>query len=402
MTELRYRLNTIREDMSTIINNPNREEIEKDEKFVYKGWLNNGKTYHIIKYNKAKLNEEHILDNTLNFTRGLCRSIIFSNNKINVFSPPRSISLDSFENCFASNECLAEEFIEGTMINVFYDYDIEKWNIATKTSVGGDIKYFLEQPTFNKMFTEVCEYLQLDLNSLNREYIYSFVMQHPHNRFVLPIKEMRLYLIAVYKIDNLDVIEVPPDQYLMLNIDLNKFWYPYKFTFVSFQALKDHYGTMNADITYAGIVIRHNSGVRTKIRNPSYTYIKFLRGNNTKLQYQYLALRKSNRVKEYLLYYPEAKKLFTQFRTQLHDLTDTLYSNYVNCYIKKEKPLREYPAQFRSHMYNLHKQYLAIKQENGYIHRYSVISYINSLEPAQLMYTLNYSLRKSNMQIDVN
>ena len=34
MTELRYRLNTIREDMSTIINNPNREEIEKDEKFV--------------------------------------------------------------------------------------------------------------------------------------------------------------------------------------------------------------------------------------------------------------------------------------------------------------------------------------------------------------------------------
>ena len=342
-----------------------------------------------------------ILDNTLNLTRGLCRSIIFSNNKINVFSPPRSISLDSFMNNFDCSECIAEELIEGTMINVFYDNEIEKWNIATKTSVGGDIKYFQEQPTFSVMFADVCEYLQLDLNSLNRDYIYSFVMQHPKNRIVLPIQQMRLYLIAVYKIDNLDVIEIPPDQYLSLNIDLNKFWYPYKFTFVSFQALKDHYGTMNADINYAGIVIRHNSGVRTKIRNPSYTYVKYLRGNNTKLQYHYLALRKNNKVKEYLLYYPESKKLFAEFRKQIHNLTDTLYSNYVNCYIKKEKPLLEYPAQFRAHMYNLHKQYLAIKKDNGYIHRYSVISYINSLEPAQLMYTLNYSLRKASEQMQI-
>ena len=44
-------------------------------------------------------------------------------------------------------------------------------------------------------------------------------------------------------------------------------------------------------------------------------------------------------------------------------------------------------------MFNLHQHYLSIKEQNGYIHKYSVIAYINSLEPARLMYSLNYQLR---------
>ena len=45
-------------------------------------------------------------------------------------------------------------------------------------------------------------------------------MQHPENRFVIPITEMRLYLIAVYKIDNdsKKVIEIPKIEIHLSNL----------------------------------------------------------------------------------------------------------------------------------------------------------------------------------------
>ena len=43
-------------------------------------------------------------------------------------------------------------------------------------------------------------------------------------------------------------------------------------------------------------------------------------------------------------------------------------------------------------MYNLHKLYNeTLKFENKYVDKKIVINYINSLQPAQLMYVINYS-----------
>ena len=221
-------------------------------------------------------------------------------------------------------------------------------------------------------------------------------MQHPKNKFVLPIQEMRLYLIAIYKIDGLSVREISRAEFQSdegLNEVISKSWHPIHFAFESYENLKSQFGSMNTNINYMGVIIKSQTGQRTKIRNPNYEYLKQLRGNNSKLQYQYLCLRQMNRVKEYLHYFPEARKSFSEYRKQIHLFTENLYSNYISCYIRKEKPLNEFPKQFRSHMYNLHQQYLVVKEQNGYIHKYSVIAYINSLEPARLMYSLNYQLR---------
>lgn len=150
-----------------------------------------------------------------------------------------------------------------------------------------------------------------------------------------------------------------------------------------------------------GVVIYHN-GIRSKMRNPNYEYLKQLRGNNNKLQYQYLCLRKLNKVKEYLTYFPESHKQFNIFRKQIHLFTNSLYKNYISCYIKKEKPLKEFSLQFRIHMYNLHQHYLKIRANNGYINKLIVINYVNELESAKLMYTLNYHLHQISKQIDIS
>jgi hypothetical protein len=391
MSPIIYDLSYIGNEMIDSSNNMNLEEspINNNANIMSKKWMRNNKVYNIIKYDKQVLTYD-MIDKL-----GLFRSVIHSNGKINVFSPPKSLSLDVFAAQFAESECFAEEFIEGTMINLFYDKDIAKWEIATKSSVGGNITYFKDQPTFEELFMEICGHIMLDFNELCSDFVYSFVMQHPKNKFVLPLKEMRLYLISIYKIDGLNIFEMPKSEYQNNGLEpvLSKMLHPYQFAFESFDQLKQQFGSMNTDINSMGIMIKSATGKRTKIRNPNYEYLKQLRGNNSKLQYQYLCLRLLNKVKEYLQYFPEARNSFFEYRKQIHLFTDELYSNYIRCYIKKEKPLNEFLSQFRIHMYTLHQHYLSIKQENGYIHRYVVIAYVNNLEPARLMYSLNYHLR---------
>ena len=113
-----------------------------------------------------------------------------------------------------------EDFIDGTMINVFYDNNNECWEIATKSTIGGNIHFFndiknysyfenynnnnTEELTFRNMFFEACNSSNFDLNTLNKEYSYTFILQHPYNRIVTPVSTPVIYLLKVYKIDNKD------------------------------------------------------------------------------------------------------------------------------------------------------------------------------------------------------
>ena len=84
------------------------------------------------------------------------------------------------------------------MINLFYDSTISKWEIATKTTVGGKVSFFKDQLTFSDIFEEICKELNINFDMFSKDNCYSFVMQHPKNRFVIPIVDKKLYLIAIY------------------------------------------------------------------------------------------------------------------------------------------------------------------------------------------------------------
>lgn len=365
---------------------------------TYKSWIKNNKIYNIFKYDRSKLSIDMI--NNI----GIWRSVVYSNNQINVFSPPKSENINIFSNKYIETDCIAQEFVEGTMINLFYDKDINNWEISSKSSVGGNVTFFQDQPTFSELFNDICSELNIDLTKFSKDYSYSLIIQHPKNKFVIPVKEKKLYLISMYKIDNINFKVTEFLSCCKNNLDnpimkldndiLTKLSFPEIYKFDSYYKLYNEYASMNTDIYTMGIVLYHKSGDRSKLRNPNYEYVKHLRGNNTKLQYQYLSLRKLNSVKECLKYFPENQEQFNVFRSQLHLFTNSLYKNYINCYIHKEKPLKEFSPQFKTHMYNLHQLYLSMREDKGYINKYIVINYVNNLEPAKLMYTLNYYLHK--------
>ena len=57
------------------------------------------------------------------------------------------------------------------------------------------------------------------------------------------------------------------------------------------------------------------------------------------------------------------------------------------------------PYQFRPHIWALHQYYLSdLKLKGEHITRQRVIEYINNLEPARLMYAINYPTRKKTIE----
>ena len=80
----------------------------------------------------------------------------------------------------------------------------------------------------------------------------------------------------------------------------------------------------------------------------------------------------------------------------LHMFTRILFQYYVACYIKKTKPLKEYPGQYRTHMFKLHEKYLEeLRDQKKYVNFGVVMEYVNSLHSSQQMFAINYYLRKS-------
>ena len=366
----------------------------------------NKQSYQVIRYNKD------ILNKTLIPTYGLCRSIILNkNNRIVSFSPPKSIPSEDFITNYnvLDENIIAEEFIEGTMINVFWDPDENNWELSTRNTVGAETKFYQDGcgKTFRTMFLEALEVSNLKLDDLTKELCYSFVLQHPENRIVVPFSKPQLYLVAAYFIiqgKTSDLHIVHPCIMSKLNDSVvfkNTFIkFPEIYNFNSYSSLIEIYASMNTPYNIMGVVLYNlKTGERCKIRNPVYEQVRQLKGNQPKLQYQYLVLRQENRVQEYLNYYPEVKRLFSQFRDQLHLFTKTLSSNYISCYIKKEKPLLEFPEQFRTHMFHLHQLYINEYSKKVLINLGVVINYVNNLHPSQQMFSLNYSFRKRNIDL---
>ena len=71
--------------------------------------------------------------------------------------------------------------------------------------------------------------------------------------------------------------------------------------------------------------------------------------------------------------------------------------------ISKKKIPKEFPYQYRSHMFNIHQLYLnELKEQHKFVNKREVINYINKLEPARLMYSMNINYRKSKIEARTN
>ena len=151
--------------------------------------------FYIVKYNK-------LYKKQLNSTAKLFRSVVFKHDKCVCFSPPKSLSIDNFRKNHKIRDVKIEEFIDGTMINLFYD-ETYNWQICTKSTIGANSNFNLDSNyTYREMFIDAMKKVNLNLDYLDIRFCYSFIMQHPNNRNVSVCISPLLYLVAAYEIIN--------------------------------------------------------------------------------------------------------------------------------------------------------------------------------------------------------
>mgnify|MGYP001408650812 CR=1 FL=1 len=363
---------------------------------------------YLIKYNKHSLTHDNVS------TLGLFRSVITDGERILSFAPTKSQNYNHFIVNNDFQDCHISEFIDGTMINVFYNTSninkngksSPKWEIATRSNIGANCRFNLNSnKTFREMFYDaICISNHTDsdfFDKLNKNYCYSFVLQHPENRIVHHVNTPQIYLTNVFDCCGNTISTIPNNE--MKTLDMSEIVKYPKNIHEMFSKVKnwDYINLLcsgeQTSFNLQGFVITNSNNVRTKIRNIEYEKIKRIRGNSPKLQYQFLELYKQNKIKQYLGYFPEHIELFNGYRRDFYKWTETLYNLYINCFIEKTTYLRNCAFEFKPILYFLQKHYLLELRPNGKKVNFTYLKqYVKGIPTEKIMFSMNYCHRTLN------
>jgi hypothetical protein len=299
----------------------------------------------------------------------LFRSTIYdASNNLICFSPPKSEGYGVFKTYLPLHEVKVTEFIDGTMINVFYHGG---WRISTKSVVDADCRYYTDAPSFSEMFYEALAQSGVQLESLEKALCYSFVLQHPKNRIVTPVSSPNLYLICAYKIVGHTVYEVE---------NSSPFQRPQEFKFESYEALET--ALSEKSFEFQGFMLK-SGRLRGKLRNPRYNEVRELRGNTPCLKYHILTLRQAGKCAQFSRFYPEHNQAVVHCDREVARIVNLFYTSYLDCFVKKQRRMAEFNKHVGYHIYQLHGSYL--KTRPVPMHKNLVRHYVDSLAPAQLV-----------------
>jgi hypothetical protein len=250
---------------------------------------------------------------------------------------------------------LSTNLVDGTMINVFF-YKNE-WLISSRSNIGCTNKWSSEL-TFMDMFQECSK--NLDMDELDKENTYSFVMRHKKQRLTTPVTENCLVLVEVYyKLERVN--ELPTNKgYICIQ-------------------------NWSSDTISKGKTCFHNH-TRYKWLTTEHKFIQMIQPNTTNPCLNYLIIRNSGHLTNYLQLFPEKRFEFDKYRKKLHLFTELLYKYYVSVFIKKNSEKTDVPFSLKPFLYELHKIYLTTKQGISW----SIVKqYIYELEPKRIQFAFN-------------
>lgn len=345
----------------------------------------------------------------------LYRSVLTDeNNDILCYSPPSATSLEEFKqkNPVITTDIYANEIIEGTMINLFYDKRIKSWELSTRATVGGNYWYYrtqysgnedASQLTFRQMFMECMGYNKNEqlmnieiLKEFHTNCCYSFVIQHPLNHMVLNITFPRIYLVSVYKIDKHEISYIPPTIYESWDIfrdSSTSIEFPKECTFSTYDEYQYYYASLHTSHEVLGVMFTNLiTGDRAAMSNVVYECIRKLRGNNSNLQYQFFELKHLDEKQKFLKYFPMYTDQFFNFNQEYQQLITSVHQYYYVYYVLKQPQENPIPKKYFIHVSRIHHNiYIpSLTTQRVVITRSAVENYFNSMSAGELMHYMYY------------
>jgi len=280
----------------------------------------------------------------------------------------------------------AQEFIDGTMLNIFRGVDGEVL-VASRSRIGESKTQFSDKTFITMMeealsITPIKNYKEL----LPEGYqCVSVVIQHKENRVVCPVMLPKIYIVSMTKVAadgtlvmNYNSADMPETHriYAVPAYDVGAVGSTAESVdnWINMKALTLKHG-------WQGLVLFDAAGQRTKKRTTFYNEAKELRGNDHSVEERYARLRKARKIKKYVQMYAEEEDKFFALEEQLRQHTKTLYNYYIKTNITKTQVYDELPWPYKFHVAALHRRYKEYeKPAGGKISLPYVITYVNALE----------------------
>jgi hypothetical protein len=261
-----------------------------------------------------------------------------------------------------------EDFVDGVMMNAWVGTD-GVLHVATRTQVGGN-NMFYGPKTFGQMFEDcvaasplktmnmLCEILNTVRLENNMTSVFaSFVLQHPDHRIVARIQNPGLNTVHLGMVDAAGVVSIAeratnwPQSLARLQIPS----YPIRI-FHSEQDIQDmvRRTSVQRGWRWQGMVFKDGAGGRWRIRTPTYTMMRELRGSEAAPVDRFSRLRGENQVMDYLKHYSEDRDLFWEFEQKLRARTADVLAAYVDVHKAHAVKFKELPEALRPAVFMLH------------------------------------------------
>lgn len=364
----------IMELQNYISENSDYDKTLKEKGFIVKNF--NKFNLKLIKYPYNKQIDTNIYERYL---KGCI--IDTKNNKVVMIPPVKSDNLINYN--IDIEDTIIQELFDGTMINLFYHND--EWLHSTRSDINLNNKW--TKKSFKKMFEE-CHGGKLDYDKLNKNYTYSFVMQHCENRNVSIINENHIILVESRNRDTFEFVDLNEFR----NTEFNGYHVVENYSVPNLNEyivqLSNFTNSDHVRFNYKGFTIKKDNK-RYNYINPEFEMVKILKVNSNNPLFNFCSLRKDNKLSVFLYYFYEFNNEFAKYNTVLDIFMKELYDTYVKVNIKKEVQKKDIPFQLKPLIYELHGIYLQSKQK---INLPKVNDYINSLEPDRLTFILKYYL----------
>lgn len=273
-----------------------------------------------------------------------------------VFVAPMKSEADvaNFPTSF-TNTHIVEDFVDGVMVNVFYDQHKQSWRLATRSRLDADNKFY--QHNFADLFMSAWNayFPGAGFASLTPGYGYSFVVQHPQNRIVVPAATPTLTCVEIHHVDQATArLFITPTPANMMA--------PRRFNVTNIAELAQLMSQREQfeGYTAQGCVVRDiATGRRWKRRTVAYQQVRQLRGNHSRLEYTWFENYQKGTLPAFLAVYPEETAAANALIQHWTVVVSDVYNWYVKVFKVRDTPKEAIPPQYKGVLFDLHGQYLS-------------------------------------------
>jgi hypothetical protein len=340
--------------------------------------------YALIRYVKGQsnLDLEHVR---------WCRSVVVQKEtRLPVcVAPPKS---STFEENTVDVATVAEEFVDGTMINVFKVGDAEP-QIATRSRLGGRTRFYERGPTFGEMMNDAMKQMGIGRYEVflpeTEGAISSFtstVLQHPENRIIKAVFQPNFVIVHQGTVKADGVVTITEDA-AEFHFNGNESADPeiQAYKLAPIQAAKTvrdwvEQQAQERGFGWQGLVLKDGKGRRWRMWSDIYQTVRRFRGNESTNEERFARLRKSRSLDQYLSFFPEDRPVFYDLEGQLRKNSRQLFHFYSDVFRARKTAYHELPWPYKHHVSQLHNLFKdVLKAQGKKVDLEQVIRYVNGL-----------------------